>query len=342
MEFKFYLGVDVSKDDFHYCLLDAQQVIHKKGKWENTEQGVLEFSQELLGDMEEEIGSIILVMEHTGIYVNHLVRGWSIQGGCLSLVPGIKIGISMEGPQGVLEKTDELDARRIATYGLKFTEKLHIYQVSDEKLDLLQSLQRQRDRMIEVLNILKVPLEESKHFDTAWIYEKLSGLQQQSEERLEEDLKAIENEMKKLIEEDAELSQLFKWIISVEGVGPVATRELLIATQGFKRFRPNQAKAFAKFIGVVPTKKWESGKKKKRARTSKRMQHKRLKSILTLGASSLIRTNNELGHYYRRKLEEGKPPLSIINAMRNKIILRVFAVVRNQVMYKKNLNLCLD
>jgi hypothetical protein len=53
---------------------------------------------------------------------------------------------------------------------------------------------------------------------------------------------------------------------------------------------------------------------------------------------ALIRTGNELGQYYRRKLKEGKDHLCIINAMRNKILLRVFAVVKNQVMYQKNLN----
>ena len=53
-------------------------------------------------------------------------------------------------------------------------------------------------------------------------------------------------------------------------------------------------------------------------------------------------TNGELGIYYQRKRAEGKPFLSVINALRNKIILRVFAVVRNQVMYEKNLNICLD
>ena len=43
--------------------------------------------------------------------------------------------------------------------------------------------------------------------------------------------------------------------------------------------------------------------------------------------------------YYYRKMAEGKKTFSVINAMRNKIILRVFAVVRNKKEYVAHLNL---
>ena len=85
----------------------------------------------------------------------------------------------------------------------------------------------------------------------------------------------------------------------------------------------------------------QSGKMKKRKRISKR-GNKKLKSLLTMGATSLIGTNSELGFYYLKKIAEGKRHFSVINAMRNKLILRIFAVVRNQVTYKKNMNICLD
>ena len=61
-----------------------------------------------------------------------------------------------------------------------------------------------------------------------------------------------------------------------------------------------------------------------------------------MGATSLIGTPSDLGRFYTRKILEGKQHFSVINAMRNKLILRIFAVVRNQIMYDKNLNICLD
>ena len=40
--------------------------------------------------------------------------------------------------------------------------------------------------------------------------------------------------------------------------------------------------------------------------------------------------------YYERKLSEGKNKMSVINAVRNKLIHRIFAVVRDQRMYVEN------
>ena len=51
-----------------------------------------------------------------------------------------------------------------------------------------------------------------------------------------------------------------------------------------------------------------------------------------MDALALTKSKGEIGQYYRKKKEEGKPNLSVINAMRNKMILRIFAVVRNRVM----------
>ena len=40
--------------------------------------------------------------------------------------------------------------------------------------------------------------------------------------------------------------------------------------------------------------------------------------------------------YYQRKVAEGKNKMSVINAIRNKLILRVSACVRNSKVYQKN------
>ena len=61
-----------------------------------------------------------------------------------------------------------------------------------------------------------------------------------------------------------------------------------------------------------------------------------MKTLLTMGALSAIGYNNEFGAYYRRKIAEGKTHYMVINAIRNKIILRAFALVKNNTMYQKN------
>jgi hypothetical protein len=44
----------------------------------------------------------------------------------------------------------------------------------------------------------------------------------------------------------------------------------------------------------------------------------------------------ELKDYYERKLAEGKAKMSILNALRNKIIQRIFACVQSGKKYQKN------
>ena len=48
-----------------------------------------------------------------------------------------------------------------------------------------------------------------------------------------------------------------------------------------------------------------------------------------MSALSAINHCEELRDYYQRKVAQGKNKMSVINAVRNKLILRIFAVVKN-------------
>lgn len=342
MEFKFIMGVDMSKNWFNFCLMNKLFDIVWEGRVENAPEAIFSFLSQLSQHPKVDgLVDIILVVEHTGIYVKHLVRCWLSKGGRLSLVPATKVSDQLGGQQGWEEKEDPIDARRLAEYGHRFSDKLKLWQAQGHTLEKLQHFQRQRERFQQVLKMLQVPVKESQSFDVEHISSSLIANQQATIEALKNDLKRLDQKLHELVQDDAYLAHLFDLMTSVEGIGAVTAREILIATGGFTTFKPNQAKAFARHTGVVPLKRQSGKSVKKRTQISKRA-NKRLKTLLTLGATSLIRQKSELALYYHRKKQEGKHHMSIINAMRNKLILRVFAVVRNQVMYEKNLNICLD
>jgi len=341
MEFKFILGVDMSKDWFNYCLMNQSFEIIYEGENDNHPDAIFQFIGRLMKQNQiSSIDEIFMVLEHTGIYVQHLVNGWLSKSGVLSIIPATKVSELLGGQLGWEEKTDELDARRLAEYGIRYKDKLVSWQAKAHTLELLQRLHRQRSRLIDVINILEVPLKESLEFDTVAISENLVDNQEASITALKSDLKNVERKLKELIEQDPLLHQLFQLITSVEGVGPVTAREIIIATCAFTKFTPEQAKSFARYSGVV-TRKRRSGRVKKKDRIPNRA-NKKIKTVLTMGATSLIGTKSDLGRFYERKIQEGKAHFSIINAMRNKLILRIFAVVRNQVMYDEKLNLNID
>jgi len=58
-----------------------------------------------------------------------------------------------------------------------------------------------------------------------------------------------------------------------------------------------------------------------------------------MGALSAIQHSEEFRAYYERKVKEGKPKLAVINAVKNKQILRMYACVRDNRIYKKNYTL---
>lgn len=333
--FPFVLGVDISKEWFDYCLMDQEFNIIQQGQINNVPDQILVFIQQL--QQQVLFDQVLLCMEHTGIYINHLYKAWLAKGGYLSVVHANKISEHLAGKVRWEEKNDQLDAQRIAQYAHRFADKIRLYQLSRPILDKLQALQRLRDRLIRAIKLLEVPLKELAAFASLDISQSVDLNQQASIKSLKQDLKRVERHMEQLIDQDKELSLLFKLITSVQGVGPVTAREIIIATKAFSTFNPQQAKAFAKYAGVVP-KERSSGKSVRKRKTTAGRCHKRIKSLLTLGASSLIKSKSDLGQYYQRKTAQGKHHLSVINAMRNKLILRIFAVVKNQVMYEKNLN----
>jgi len=337
MEFKFILGIDMSKAFFNYCLMSPKYEIMEQGKVDNHPDAIFAFISKLSKRSEiEKMEDLVLVMEHTGIYVQHLSNCWLSKQGRLSIVAATKVSEQLGGRNGWVEKTDELDARRLAEYGVRYSDQLRLWQARKENLALLKALHVQRKRLTEVLKILQVPVKESIAFDSEELSSTIKKNQKESIKALKSDLKKVERQLKTLIQNDEVLKRLFKLITSVDGVGPATAREVIIATEAFSKFTPNQAKSFARYSGVVPLRK-ESGKMKRKAKTSKRA-NKRIKTVLTMGATSLIGSFSDLGVYYARKIEQGKPHFSVINAMRNKLILRIFAVVRNQVIYDKNLN----
>jgi len=340
MTFKFIVGIDVSKNWFNFCIMGSNFEIINEGELKNSPNGVLAFIEFLAdGGYLEDMDDILLIMEHTGIYVQHLSKAWLAKTGKLCLIHSAKVSNLLSGLDHWDEKTDAMDARRLAEFAFRFADKIELWQAQKPNIKLLQALQRQRSRTNAAINLLEVPIKESKMFDDKKLSKQLEANHKNNIKGLKKTLKKIDAELLKVINSDEQLKKLYRLITSVEGVGPVTAREVIISTSGFEDFLPNQAKAYARYCGVVPLEK-QSGKIKRKPRNSKRA-NKHIKTLMTMGATSLIGTNGELGQYYRRKIGEGKKHFSVINAMRNKMILRIFAVVRNEVMYKKNLNLSL-
>ena len=56
------------------------------------------------------------------------------------------------------------------------------------------------------------------------------------------------------------------------------------------------------------------------------LRDRTLKAILIKAAGSAIQHDPQLKKYYNRKVDQGKHKLTVLNAVANKLVLRIFAV----------------
>ncbi|MEZ4800301.1 MAG: transposase [Flavobacteriales bacterium] len=88
------------------------------------------------------------------------------------------------------------------------------------------------------------------------------------------------------------------------------------------------AKQMACYAGVVPFPN-QSGVVNKKIEVS-RHANKSLKALLHLAAMAAVKSPGDLKAYYIRKVSEGKNKMSVLNAIRNKLVHRIFSVIKRQ------------
>ena len=161
----------------------------------------------------------------------------------------------------------------------------------------------------------------------------LLKLNEKETKMLSEHIAFLENEIENLINSDEDLRGKKETIQSIPGVGKVLSWMMIAKTEGFTKI--NEARKMACYAGVVPFEN-QSGTSLRHKPKVSYFADKSLKSVLHLAAMSAIRLENDLRVYYQRKVKEGKNKMLVLNAVRNKIVHRIFALIKTGKSYEKN------
>lgn len=323
---KLFAGIDISKDVFDYCFLNQENEVLSRGQMNNNEKGIAEFYVLLKSFAEYDVWAC---MEHTGYYGALLSAKFNEYEVCFSLINPLELTRSMGMTRG---KTDAVDAYRIAIYALSNSYKLKPYELPDQQLQKLKVMMSMRNRYAKILVQLKNGLKSIK------VAAKIIDLQDQIEQnqqmimQQEKTIKALEKEMLQIIKSNDELNQTYKKISSVIGVGNITALKCIIETRNFQLF--DNPRKFACHCGLAPF-KYESGTSVKGKTKTSPLSNKSLKAILFKAAASAIQHDPQLKAYYNRKINEGKHRLSVLNAVANKIVLRIFAVSKREEVFVK-------
>jgi len=301
-----------------------------EGKVDNNMKSIKTWLNQLKKDLRWNISEILFCIEHTGVYGSILLRELSQRSLLVCMENALNIKLSLGLQRG---KNDKIDAQRIAEYALRFTDRLNRWQPKREVLVRLQILIRLRERLVKAKTDISRFNKDAIRFLTKQESQLILKGTKKPIETMTTQIKKVEQDILRLIQQDENLSRLTELITSVDGVGMVTCSAILVKTNEFKDIK--SSKKFACTAGIAPF-DHSSGKSVRGKTRVSHNAHKDVKKLLHLGAVSVISRKGVLQDYYLRKVAEGKNKMLVLNAVRNKLVSRIYAVVRDGVTYQKN------
>jgi transposase len=323
------VGIDVSKETLDFALVrNGNNIFHCQAS--NDQSGIKAVIKKLKKEFNCNLSTSLFCMEHTGIYNQHLLDLFEKKKLKLWLESSMQIKKSLGMQRG---KNDQIDALWIAMYAYRFQDKMKLWEPPRTIIRQLKHLSSLRSRLLRAQKQLQAPLKEQSLFFDKKTNKEITSHCKNSLTALTRDHKKVNEQIQNIIQQDEVLKKLFLLIISIDGVGPVTATEMIITTNEFKHF--NTASQYACYAGVAPFEHKSGTSIRGKTRVS-HMANKTIKTILHMAALAAKLQPGEIRNYYERKLKEGKHKMSIMNAIRNKLIKRVFAVVHRNQPYQKN------
>lgn len=325
--FTWFLGIDVSKSKLDLTLQKGPEKVDYRAI-ENNTTSIRAYFRMLKNDFKVQLSECLVCMEYTGIYNNHLLQ----VGDKLCLKIWIESAASIKLSAGVSRiKNDKVDSFKIAMYAYRFKDKARLWVKPRRVLCLLDLYSKRREKLVKIKHMLQVEKKDNLIFLEKDIAKEID-VYPQLVKKIDALIKKIEAKIEALINGDEQIKELAKIITSVPGVGRITAVKMITTTKEFKEI--NDPRKYACYGGVAPFERSSGSSIRGKTQVSKKANLS-VKTMLSLCAASAIQHDPDMGAFYQRKVAEGKQKMSVINAVRNKIIHRVFACVNQNRLYEK-------
>lgn len=320
MKKKWFIGIDISKKTLDVVISDPT----KKHADETNYKQVLnaQAGYESLFSWMKEKGirskQSVICLENTGIYGYDLCLFLEScnQDYCSFNPLDLKRSLGL-----VRGKNDRVDAGRIARYGYLHRDELVYSKLSGTTILLLRDLSSERKRLVK-------HLAENKGFITDRKGREPTSTSRRAEDMvriLEEQIQSVEDEMRRIISSDSAISLNYQLLNSIKGIGDINAINIIVHTNNFKGFET--ARQYACYLGIAPF-GYSSGTSVRGKTRVCATGAKLLKADISQAARSAVVWDKELKEYYERKTKEGKEHGVVLNAVKFKLVCRMFAVVR--------------
>lgn len=190
-----------------------------------------------------------------------------------------------------------------------------------------------RSRLVAQLHSTKNYIKEIQCTGDKVLLTMLDKAHKAAIEGIKKSIVQIEAMIIQIIQQDKAIYTNYQLIKTVPGIGHLTAVYIICCTNNFAA-KPS-GKQLGSYAGVVPFTN-SSGTSIKGKNKVHKMANKDLKKLLHLCALTAIKYSPEFKQYFERKKAEGKNGMLVLNAIRNKLLLRVVAVVNKQEPYVDN------
>ena len=307
INYKIYIGIDVSKDKLDIQLDDSGSLL----SIENTKGDFKKLNHYLPKDKT----SILVLLEATGGYETAIVK-WLLSRKIPVVVINAKRIRDYAKATGQFAKNDRIDAGVIREYGQLFGQKLHLKQSRSKLEEQIEDLTRRRKQLVSSRNKEKQHLAIIQNKEGQNSIKRAIKFYNNEIEKMQEKLAAALNKDDKL-QAKAELLQ------TVKGVGAVTTYTLIGELPELGHVNNKKISALA---GVAPFCR-DSGKMKgKRTVWGGRAQ---VRTALYMAALSARKHNPAIKLFYERLISKGKTKKVALVACMRKLLIVMNTMVKN-------------
>jgi len=297
------IGIDVGKEKLDVAITTEKRV----REWSNDEAGRAELIEWVVAQQVS-----LVVVEASGGYeaavVSELVEG----GQEVALVNPTRVR-AFARAEGILAKTDKIDAGVIARFGATMKPKARARR-KKEQVELNEQVTRRR-QLVLILTAEKNRLQTASAAMQAHITSHITWLQAEIE--------ALEQQISQAIKANPTWAETARRIESVPGIGFVTAAPLVADLPELGHL--NRQK-IAALVGVAPF-NHDSGKQRGKrrifgGRTS-------VRSVLYMATLSATRHNPVIKAFYQRLLDKGKLKKVALTACMRKLLVIINTMVKS-------------
>ena len=304
------VGIDVSKADFHACLLQGEKRARKS--FSNGPSGYRQLAAWLRN---RKCNDVHVCMEATGGYWLELAKTVHNSGAIVSVVNPSRTALFARS-QLRRTKTDRVDADMLADFCA--SQRPSSWTPPAPEVLELRGLLAYRDHLVsEQLRFKQIA--KDVHFT-----DKLSLLHDEQLETIAEILDEIEEQIREVVRASDTIEHAVTALTLVKGIG-FLTAVSLITKLPANRLR--DGKAAAAYAGLSPRERQSGTSIHGKSRICKTGSSS-LRRDLYMPAMSAIRYNPVFSVFAQRLREAGKPPKVIIAAVMRKLVVLAFHVIK--------------